>query len=273
MPALGLTAAHGQTDYSTVLLEALSLESAVLRSGATRIIVDGRNAQVPRVLVNPDADWVAEGAELPSDAGDGGQIELLPKKIGNVVAMSRESIADAPIDELDAVGRSMVRGLASKLDAKFFSVDAATATAPAGIRSLTLPGADGTVDIAGIITAIGAVAAEGGIADTVFLNTADVTALRLAAVTGGYAISDPTAPGIERVGGAQLVPTNGLAAGTAIVCQASFLIVGVRRDIAVDFSNDAMFTADSVAARVTARLDWDVSDPAATHAITAAVAV
>lgn len=267
MPDLGLNATWGREDWSNVLIEALTAESAVLRAGARRIVVNGRTAHVPRVLVNPEADWVAELAELPSDAGDADTIELTPKKIGNVVAMSRESIEDAPINELDAVGRSLVRGVAAKIDQRLFSTAAATATAPAGLRATTLPGATGSVDFATIITGIGAVGAAGGLADTVFVSPGDLTALRIAAVSGGYSISDPTAPGIERVGGAQLLATAALPDGTAIICQADFIALGVRRDARVEFSGDALFTKDAVAARVTLRVDWAVSDPNAFYLI------
>lgn len=90
-------------------------------SGATRVIANGRTIHVPRLLVAPDADWTAELAELPSDAGDADTLELTPRKIGNVVALSTESIEDAPLNELDAVGRAMVRGVATKVDSRFFS--------------------------------------------------------------------------------------------------------------------------------------------------------
>jgi hypothetical protein len=82
------------------------------------------------------------------------------------------------------------------------------------------------VDIATIIAAVGAVGAEGGIADTVFLNPADLTAIRQAVAAGTSIIADPSAPGVERIAGAQLLPTAALTAGTAVVCQASYIVLG-----------------------------------------------
>jgi HK97 family phage major capsid protein len=267
MASPGLTTTYGQEDWSQTLIEALSLESAVLRAGATRVVSEGRSVHVPRLVVDPDADWVAELDELPSDAGDADEIVLTPKKIGNLVELSTESIEDASINQLDAVGRAMVRGVAKKVDARFFSNSAATATAPAGLLSYTLPGGAGTPDVDGLLDAIGAVAGEGGVADTAFVNAADLTAIRKEVVTGGYSISDPTAPGVERVGGAQLIPAP-VTAGSAVVCQASFIALAVRRDANVEFSNDAAFSRDAVAARVTMRVDWEPSDPNAFYVIT-----
>lgn len=261
MSDLGLTATWGRQDWSPVLIEALTHESAVARGGVRLIPVRGRTGHIPRVLINPEADWVAELAELPSDAGDADTIELIPKKIGNVIALSSESIEDAEVNELDAVGRSMVRGVATKVDAKFFSDDAATATAPAGLLAATLPGTESDIDIPALVTGVGAISAEGGLADVIWISPADLTALRLEALTGAYAtLADPQAPGIERVAGARLVQTPALAAGTAVIADTRYVVAGVRRDAEVDFSGHAAFTRDAVAARVTMRVDWDVAD-------------
>lgn len=268
MPDLGLNATWGATDWSSILIEALGVESVVANGGVRLVPVNGRSAELPRVVIDPDADWTAELAELPSDAGEADTITLTPKKIGNVVTLSNESVADAPIDELDAVGRSLVRGVAKKVDAKFFSADAATATAPAGLLNATLPGTAGDVDIPALVTAVGAVAAAGGLANVIWINPADLTALRLAALTGSYAtLADPQSPGIERVAGARLVMTPALDAGTAVVADTRYVLAGVRSDARVEFSGHSAFTRDAVAARVTLRLDWAVADSDAVYVI------
>ena len=99
-----------------------------------------------------------------------------------------------------------------------------------------------------------------------FLNAADLTALRIAVVAGGYTMSDPTAPGVERIGGAQLYVAP-LTAGTAIVAESALIALGIRRDAAVDLSEDAAFSRDAIAARVTMRVDWEPADPAAFYVI------
>jgi HK97 family phage major capsid protein len=261
MPSPGLTATWGRESWSPVLIEALSNESVLLRAGANRVVADGRVIHVPRMLVAPDADWVGELVELPTNAGDADTLELTPKKIGNVVSLSRESIEDSAVAELDAVGNAMVRGVATKVDAKFFSPDAATATAPAGIFATTLPSGGTAVDIDTIVGAVGVVGAAGGLANAVFLSPADLTKIRQAVIGGGYSISDPTAPGVEKIAGATLWPTPALNAGEALVADARYIVLAVRRDAAVDFSEDALFTSDGVAARVTMRVDWGVGDP------------
>lgn len=267
MPDLGLTSTWGATDWAPLLIQALGLESAVALGGVRLIPIAGRDAYLPRLLVDPEADWVAELAELPSDAGDADTIHLTPRKIGNVTVLSTESVEDAPISELDAVAAALIRGVAKKVDARFFSADAATAIAPAGIFNGTLPGTSVALDIEALTRAVGAVGAAGGRANVVWLNPDDLTDLRVEALQGGFPISDPTAPGIEAVAGARLVPTPALTAGTAVAADSRYVLAGVRRDARVDFSAHSSFTADGIAARVTMRCDWAVADPDAVYVI------
>jgi HK97 family phage major capsid protein len=140
MPAPTSTAVWRREDWSSTLIEQLQVEAVTLASGASRIVGAGRIIHVPRLLADPAADWVAELTQLPSNAGDADTLVLEPKKLANVFNLSTESVEDSPVNQLDAIGRAMVRGVARKLDAKVFSVDAATATAPAGLLSYTLPG-------------------------------------------------------------------------------------------------------------------------------------
>src|SRR4051794_10513017 len=175
MPSVGRVAAWGAHEWANYVLEHLSAESVLLRSGARRIDVTGTEAHVPRLLDDGGVAWVAEGTEIPSDAPDADTLVLVPKKVANVASLSNESITDASVSVLNAVGDAMTRAVAKELDRKAFSMDAATATSPAGLLTGTLPGAAGAVDIAGILTAIGAIEAAGGTATAVYANPTDLT--------------------------------------------------------------------------------------------------
>jgi len=270
MPALGVNATWGRQEWSNLLIESLSAESALLRSGATRVIVQGRSAFVPRLLVAPTSAWVAELAELPTDAGSADTIELLPKKLGDVIAVSNEAIADSAVNELDSVGASLVRGLANQLDARAFSTAAATAIAPAGLRAVALPTSSSPdISIEALIRAVGSIEALGGVPDVAFVNPADMTELRLAGTSSAYnGAMSIEGPGLASVAGARLISTNGLPAGVAMVAEARFVLVGVRQDAEVAFSSDHAFSRDAVSARVVARLDWEIADPQAVHVLT-----
>lgn len=270
MPSPGISTTWGRESWAATLIQALSVESALMRSGVTRVIADGRVVHIPRIRTNPQSDWVAELEELPSDSGDADTVVLTPKKLGDVVSISREAIEDAAVAELDAVGQSMVRGVATKVDATAFSANAATATAPAGLLSGALPSGGTDISIEGVVGAVGVVQAAGGTPSAIYLNPAALTELRLAALTGGYLLTaNPVAPGIEGIAGATFFPTPGIAPKKVLVADARYILVAVRRDAAVDFSQEALFTQDAVAARVTMRVDWELGDVNACALITA----
>lgn len=228
--------------------------------------VSGRVAHIPRTLTDGTATWTAEGAEIASSAPTADTLDLVPKKLANVVTLSRESVSDATVDSLDAVGAAMTNSVAVAIDAKAFSSDAATATAPAGLRSVAsdLPVAIGPITIDGIISAVGAVQAVGAVANAVFVNPNDLTTLRLVKTGTGsnqpVLTPDLQVAGAERIAGATLWPTPSLPAGVAIVGEASQVVIGINRAIEVDVSDQAAFTADSLVARVTCRVDWGTND-------------
>ncbi len=121
-------------------------------------------------------------------------------------------------------------------------------------------GAGGVVNIDGILDAVGAIESHGGEPDTVFANPADITAIRKLKSTQGVYLLAPDAASVEgtpatRVGGCALIPTNGLAGGHALVAEARYVQLAIRRDASVEFSADAAFTSDAVTARITMRVD------------------
>lgn len=264
MPNLGVNSTHGAESWASFVLEHLRVESVLLRAGARFLPVTGRVAHVPKTLSDGVATWCAEGTEIPSSAPTGDELVLTPRKLANVVSLSRESIADAPISELDMVGTAMTRSVATSLDTKAFSTDAATATAPGGLRSVAaaLPSAVGPIDLDGILRAIGVVGQVGAIATAALVSPADLTSLRLEESTTGEKLLQPDiqAAGAERIGGAALLATPALPTGTSIIGDLAQVIVAVRKDVEVMFSEEAQFTRDSVVARVTARLDLGVND-------------
>lgn len=266
MPALGLNATWGAEDWASFVLQHLSTQSVLLRAGARFVPVAGRVAHIPRTLTDGTATWTAEGVEISSSAPTGDELLLTPKKLANVVTLSNESVADAPVPELDAVGIALTRSVATAIDVRAFSASAVTAIAPAGLLVVGngLQSALGPINVDSITTAVGAVEAVGGVANAVFVNPANLTALRLLKDGTGsqrpLLQPDAQAAGATRIAGAVLWPCPALPVGTAIVGDAGQIIVAVRKDVQVLFSGHAKFTADSLVARVTARADWGVND-------------
>jgi len=252
------------------VLEHLSRESVLLRSGARRVNVIGRVAHLPRVLSDGAVSWVEELAEIPSSAPNADELVLTPKKLANVVTVSNEAAGDSTVGVLDAVGAAMTRAVALALDAAALASTAATAARPAGIRSLALPAQTGGITVDNLVRAIGTVAAAGGTATAAYLAPGDLTTLRLAKDTSGRPLLQPDlqANGAERIAGAILYPTPALTAGTALVADAAQVVVGIRNDATVDFSSDVKFTSDAVVARVVTRVDFGVNDIAGLVVVT-----
>lgn len=272
MPNPGLSSTWGAQSWSPVLIQALSAESALLRSAATRVVIAGRVAHLPRILLDGQASWTAELAEIPSNAGDADTIVLTPRALKNLVVLSNESIADAAVNELDAVGASLVRGVASQLDARAFSSAAATATAPRGL--LAEPGiptsAPTEITVESLFRAAGDIEGRGGRPDTAWLNPLDLTELRIAAVGSAYNQSTTVeAGGVEMIGGLRLIGTPALPASKALVAESRFVLLAIRQDATVDFSGHHSFGRDGQSVRVVMRTDFAVADPNALHLVNA----
>jgi len=81
----------------------------------------------------PNAAWIAEGGAAPVFRGTLTATTLVPRKLMALSALTNE-LATYSADVAEQVISDMLEESAAKaLDAKLFSTDAATATAPAGI--------------------------------------------------------------------------------------------------------------------------------------------
>lgn len=65
----------------------------------------------------------------------------------------------------------------------------------------------------------------------------------------------------QTIAGMVIFPTPATPAGTAVVADASQIVVAVREDASVAVSEEFAFNADGTVVRVIARLDVGVNDP------------
>ena len=175
--------------------------------------------------------------------------------------VSTESIEDASIDELSAVGGAMVKGVATQVDQRGVLSNAATSTVPAGLLIYALPGtgAGGKVDIDGILDAIGAirvarrrarhrVRCAGDIArdpQAQERRRASTCSLLTARASRAPRRRASAAALCSRRTGSQLVTRSSQRPGT---CKSRSGATPKST-----FSSDAAFTNDSIVARVTMR--------------------
>jgi len=266
----GLGAAITPEQWATFVLEHLTAQSVVLASGATRIDTLNRQIHVPRVLSSGGADWFSELDPITETGPTGDDLVLSMKKVAALVTLSSEAVDDSNPSVLDTVGTAMTRAVALKADAGI--LNGPGGKAPVGVYGQ----AGGHVVSAGItidalIDASGQIAAVGGSARAAYLNPADITALMKSKdlqerpLLGPDYVGGPT----STVYGLTLWSTPAIAAGTGLVADPSQIIVAVRSDPSVAVSQDALFTSDGQIARVIARLDCGVNDPAGLVSIAA----
>lgn len=276
MPA-NFTNTWGQDDWSKTISESLIRQSALL-AASEPMEVTGKVFHKPRLSVHPTAEWVGELETLPTDAGTEDVIAFTPQKIGNSTLISLESIEDASVSVLNKLGQGMARGLSRTIDTTALSANAATATTPAGLlHGLTAnnpeAGAAGAFSLDDILNGISAIETVGGNADVAFVNGADLNALRkLKSTTNEYlwmrgasVVGDPAAKPVDTFAGVMFLVSPGIAAGTLLIADSDYISVVSNRLIDVEFSAEAAFLNDAIAAKCTARFDWAIEDDNAVY--------
>lgn len=165
----------------------------------------------------PNAAWVAEGGAAPAFQGSLTSTTLAPRKLMALAALTNELAQRSAEDAERIIGYLLADSVSRALDAKMFSADAATATAPAGL-----------------FAGIGATAGVAGGGQTAMAG--DLKALTAAVATAGgggnlVIIASPAqAMSLQVLGGAGLktpiIIGPSLPAGTAIVIDAGAFISG-----------------------------------------------
>ena len=258
----GIGAAITPEAWSAFVLTHLSHSAVVLSAGARRIDTDAKQIHVPRVTSDGTVVWLDELEEIVSNAPEGDDLVLTPKKVGALTVLSNESVDDSNPSELDAVGAAMLRAIGRAVDVAIFH--GAGGKQPVGILDATptLPAVYGTISYENIVRAAGEIMSAGGVPDIVFANPSDVVELQLATDGMNRPLVQPdAAKGASRtIAGLTIYPTPALLVGEALVAQADQIVVAVRKDASVKFSTDARFSSDGTVARVIARVDAGIGD-------------
>lgn len=187
---------------------------------------------LPRATTEfPNASWVAEGGPAPVFRGTLAATTLVPRKLMALSALTNE-LAEYSAGVAEQVISDMLEDSAARaLDAKLFSTDAATATAPAGILNGIAATAGtaggGVVAVATDLRALtAAVAAAGGGA-------------RLAVIA-----SPPQAMTLQVLAGSgfttPVIIGPSLAPGTVIVLDYGAFISGFSGDPQIDVADSAV---------------------------------
>src|SRR4051794_34906343 len=116
-----------------LLVQPVSQES-VAAQVATVVQTESSAYRIPLVTADPQASWVAEGAEIaPSDAVLS-EVEVTPRKVAGLTIVTRELAEDSSPEAAATVGAGLARDIARRVDQAFFGNLASPA--PAGLGSL-----------------------------------------------------------------------------------------------------------------------------------------
>jgi len=258
----------------SVLLEPLETASVFLTAGPRIFDTNGSPVRVPMLNSIGAPSWTGEGQQIAEVDGDFGEVTLLPSGMKSLKSLTRFSneLARQSVVALDsALGDRMVRDVAATLDSAFIAGDGDGGTTPLGIVNYEgaqkVNAAPTTLDA--VLDAWGALLTAGGntTAAKWLMNPADFVALRkIKQGTGsnGYVLTpDPTADGVFRLFGSQVLVSAHVPAGTGVL--ADFSQVAVARDLApsVKVLDQTFGDYDQIAVRVTARFDAAPLNPEA----------
>jgi hypothetical protein len=173
-------------------ITSISAAAEVISAGL-KITMDGiAEHRVPGRVLNAAAagQWVAEGAPAPARQLSFSNAAILrPRKLSVIMAFSREQTESSNIEAIVRATLGEATGLA--LDAKMFSADAASASAPgglfAGVTPLTPASGGGATPAEAAATDIGALfgaLAAQGAGKTAVIVAATPQAVRLKLIAG-----------------------------------------------------------------------------------------
>lgn len=186
----------------------------------------------------PNAAWTSEGGPAPVYRGTLTATTLIPRKLIALSALSNE-LASYSGEVAEQVISDMLEESAAKaLDAKLFSTDAATATAPAGILN-------------GITATAGA---SGGGQDAMVTDLRTLAAI-VAAAGGGasfvFLASPPQAVTIQLLAGGNfnlpVIIGPSLPPGTVIALDALAFISGFSGALQIDVADNAVVHLEDTA--------------------------
>jgi HK97 family phage major capsid protein len=246
--------------WSRFVLAALSEQSVVLASGATRIVTGQKIVHVPRVGA-ASADWFCELEEITEQGPGGTDLVLQPKKVATLCKLSDESVSDSDPAVLDVVGTQLTKAVALEADRAVLTgqggKEPAGVFAQAGGHVISA-----TITLDSLVEASGQVTAAGGSPRAAYLNPVDFSSLLREKDQNGRPLLTPdySATPSSAVYGMRLFPTSAIASGEALVVDPSQIIVAVRNDPTIAVSSDALFTSDGTVCRCIARVDAGIGD-------------
>jgi HK97 family phage major capsid protein len=263
------------------LLVVPALDGSVVGQVTRRVQIASHSLRLPRVLTDPSAAFVAEGAEIPISDANLDEVVTTPSKCAGLTVITRELADDSSPAAASVVGAGLARDISRTLDKAFFGNLAAPN--PKGLASLT--GAGGATAVAApsawanndpFEAAIFAAADVEAKLTSWCMNPADALALsQLKEAEGSnkhLLQPDPTAATRRVIAGLPVYTSPAITAGTVWGIPEDRVVLVVRDEASIDVDRSIFFTSDRVAIRATLRVGIAFPHPQAVVRITRASA-
>jgi hypothetical protein len=201
----------------------------------------------------PEAfDWTAEGAPLPVvDLGDD-SLAVAIAKLAGTFAVGNETVDDAELPIADLLGQAVAQAMGPSLDDGL--LHGAAPPEPAGVLANAPLGPAGDDFREAVILSWGALIDAGSPPDNIVAFATGAAVAAELARTG--TTEQPIHPdGAEAmVGpGIRLIAVPSLAEGEVLVADTASTYLVMRKDFAVELSDQPLFTSDQTAVRVKGR--------------------
>jgi HK97 family phage major capsid protein len=269
-----------------ILIKPLEETSKFLAAGP-RIFDTTGPLRIPKLGGPVVVDWIGEAELIPSEDVDMEEISLLPSTMKSAKVLTKYSneLARASVIALDAALQArLVKDVADKLDAQFFSASGDGITTPKGLFAYAgtqTVAVDGPLGLDDLIEAWGAALnADANVpAMKWVMSPREFIALRkIKQGTGSnqYVLTpDPTQDGLFRLFGAPVIVTKRVpdttgATPTGRAALVDFSQIAVARDLApsVTILRERFADTDEQAIRVVCRLDAAPMNPEAVVKLT-----
>lgn len=252
----------------------LAVTSQVARTRLTA----AHQLRVPIVLADPQAQWVAEGEEVPLSSTQLGEQVVDFNKLAGLTVITRELANDTDPSVLNEIGAGLARDIARQIDNAFFGSNAADPNAPAGLEDLesiteieatTLEDLDAFTEArfaaAQHDATVGAFVAHPTTAQRIATLKEDSTSARnlLTSVPEGDSSGI-----VASIDGIALRTSTAVAEDTVWAIPNDRVVLGIREDVNIQVSDQVFFSSDRIAIRATMRAAFGFLDQSSIVKIT-----
>ncbi|MHB1063214.1 MAG: phage major capsid protein [Georgenia sp.] len=269
-------------DYGALIVQPVQAES-VAYAVSTNIATRSTRFNVPIITEDPNAAWVAEGAEITADDATMEELTITPPKVAGLTAITRELAADSSPAAAEIVGQGLARNIARQIDAAFFGTSGASTVQPDGLEDLTGvnvvstgAGVTAWANLDPFAEAIADAETVGAAVTAFVANPADALALaQLKDETGSNRPllgTDPTQPTRRLVLGVPLYVSPAVSVGTVWGIPRDRALIITREDVTLEVDRSVYFTSDRVAVKAVMRAGFGFPHAAAIQKVTLAAA-